>query len=481
MADLNAIDATALIQALDGRRISAVELLEASVARAAQTKTRINAVVAQDLGPARKRAKEIDERRAGGETSAGLGLLAGLPMTIKDTLDVDGLPASAGLRSLLDRAAGDAAAVGLVRTEGAVIWGKTNVPVMAGDWQSYNDLYGTTNNPWNIERTPGGSSGGAAAALATGVTPLEIGSDIGGSLRVPAGFCGVFAHKPTYGLVRQRGHIPPAPGTAAEPDLNVIGPMARSARDLRLLLSILSGGTVAAKTAPLVLAGMKVGLWLDEPAFILDAEVREVIESFATDLMNEGVVVEPIKSPFDGQRLLDAYIDLLMPLVAAGMPGGQKLAFRMARGPAKLAMAFGGRPAWAQQALAATLSHADWLAADEVRARAGLATKKLFERYEVIIAPTAPITAFPHNHKPFAGRKLVCSDNRKIPYDAMLRWIALATVCGLPATAMPAGLSGEGLPVGIQIIGPRGGDSTTLAVAQAIEERLGGFVAPDLG
>ncbi len=481
MADLNALDATALLQALDARRISAVELLEASAAKAHALKATLNAVVAEDLGPARVRAQQIDERRAAGATSHDIGLLAGLPMTIKDTLDVDGLPASAGLKAFLGRAAGDAAVVGRVRTEGAVIWGKTNVPVMAGDWQSYNALYGQTNNPWDADRTPGGSSGGAAAALASGITPLEIGSDIGGSLRIPASFCGVYAHKPTYGLVSQRGHVPPAPGMAAEPDLNVIGPMARSARDLRLLLSILASGPVAGKAPSAVLAGMKIGLWLEEPAFILDAEVRTAVEAFAADLTTEGAVVTQVHSPVDAPALLDAYQTLLLPLIAMGFPASQRRALEWMRGPAKLAQAMGMTPAWGTMALGATARHSEWLSADEVRAQMSRTMRTFFERHEVLIAPITPIVAFPHDHSPFAGRKLVCSDNQKIPYDAMLRWIALATVCGLPSTAMPIGFDGQGLPIGVQIIGPRGGDSKTLAVAQAIEERLGGFVAPELG
>ena len=478
MADLNALDATALLQALDGRRISALELLDASVARAHQLKDRINAVVAEAVEPARRRARQIDERRANGENSATIGKLAGLPMTIKDCFDVDGMPASAGLKSFLDRPAGDAAAVGHARTEGAVIWGKTNVPVMAGDWQSYNDLYGATSNPWDIERTPGGSSGGAAAALATGITPLEIGSDIGGSLRIPASFCGVYAHKPTYGLVPLRGHVPPPPGIVAEPDLGVAGPMARSARDLRLLLSVLAG-SVASKAAPMALAGVKVGLWLEEPAFILDADVRTVIEAFAADLASEGVAVEPIQSPVDGQHLLDTYRTLLMPIIAAGMPNRGTL--EMMRGPAKLAMALGGKPDWARSVLAMTATHHEWMIANEARVKMGHGVRRLFDKYEVIIAPVAPITAFPHDHGPFNRRKLHCSDNRKIPYEAMVRWIALATACGLPATTIPIGLSNDGLPVGVQLIGPRGGDAKTLAVAVAIEDRLGGFWAPEMG
>jgi amidase len=477
MADLRSLDATGMIQAMDTRRISALEFLDASIAQSHLLKDKLNAVVTEDPEPARAAARLIDDKRAKGETSETIGLLAGLPMTIKDTFDVDGMPASAGLKAFLGRAAGDAAAVGRTRTEGAVIWGKTNVPVMAGDWQSYNALYGTTNNPWDIERTPGGSSGGAAAALAAGITPLEIGSDIGGSLRVPANFCGVFSHKPTYGLVSQRGHVPPKPGAAAEPDLNVIGPMARSARDLRLLLSILANGPIAAKAPPAALAGLKVGLWIEEPAFALDAEVLTVIEAFAADLAAAGAVLEPVGSPVNADELIDVYIQLLYPIIMADLPASQRRSAQLLRGPAKW---FGGEARWARLARAATLTHHEWLIANERRAQFGRTMRRLFEKYDVLIAPISPVTAFAHDHSPFARRKLICSDGRKIPYDSMLNWIALATVCGLPVTAVPAGLGHQGLPVGVQIIGPRGGDSKTLAVAQAIEEQLGGFRAPVL-
>jgi amidase len=466
-----------MIQAMDAKRISALEFLDASIAQSHLLKDKLNAVVAEDAEPARAAARLIDDRRAKGETSETIGLLAGLPMTIKDTFDVGGLPASSGLKGFLGRAVGDAAAVGRARTEGAVIWGKTNVPVMAGDWQSYNAFYGTTNNPWDLERTPGGSSGGAAAALAAGITPLEIGSDIGGSLRVPANFCGVFAHKPTYGLVSQRGHVPPKPGSASEPDLNVVGPMARSARDLRLLLSILANGPIPARAAPTPLSGLKVALWLDEPAFALDAEVKLVVETFAADLAAQGAVIEAVTSPVNGVELIDVYLQLLYPIIMADLPAAQRRSMTLLRAPAKW---FGGEARWAKLARAATLTHHEWLIANERRAQFGRTMRRFFERYDVLIAPITPVTAFAHDHRPFAKRTLRCSDGAKIPYDSMLNWIALATACGLPATAIPVGISQTGLPVGVQIVGPRGGDSKTLGFAQGIEAELGGFRAPPL-
>jgi amidase len=476
LTEILSLDATAQLLALETKLISAAELLEASIARYQAVNPALNAVVAVDLDRARRRARAIDDQRVAGEH---LGALAGLPMTIKDTLDVDGLPASSGLKALLGRTPRDAVVVSRVRAEGAVIWGKTNVPVMAGDWQSYNGLYGTTNNPWDLTRTPGGSSGGAAAALASGVTALEIGSDIGGSLRVPAAFCGVFSHKPTWGLVSQRGHIPPRPGTLAERDLNVVGPMARSARDLRLLLSVLEEGSpMAAKAPPAELKDLRVGLWLEEPGFPLDPEVRAVVEAFAQKLAGLGCAIELVR-PVDGPALLVAYRQLLAPLIAEDMPAPRRRQMERMRGLATLALRFDGAArTWATQVLNNTASHAEWLAADEARARFGQHLREVFGRHDVLIAPVACVTAFPHDQTPFGQRRLRLSDGQSIAYGFMLNWISMATACGLPATAYPAGPSAGGLPVGVQIIGPRGGDARVLSVAQAIEDGLGGFIAP---
>jgi amidase len=463
---------------MDRKQIGALELLDASIAQSHRLKHTLNAVVAEDPKPARAAARAIDERRAKGETSEVIGLLAGVPMTVKDTFDVDGLPASAGLKAYLGRAVGDAAAVGRARTEGAVIWGKTNVPAMAGDWQSYNPLYGTTNNPWDLQRTPGGSSGGAAAALAAGITPIEIGADLSGSLRIPASFCGVCAHKPTYGIVSQHGLVPPR---ASDIDMAVAGPMARTVRDLRLLLSVMAQAPIPARAPPAVLQGLKIAVWLDEPRFVLDADVRRVVEGVATDLAGEGVAVETIQSPVDADALMFAYTLRLFSVLGASAPAERRRYERL-RGPAKWAVKRGAGPlSWAQGVLGYTARHVDWLEAVETTANLERIMRRLFERYEVLIAPVAPISAFPHDHRrSIFRRKLASSDGRRFGYLHLMDWIALATVCGLPATAVPIGTDANGLPVGLQIIGPRGGDSKTLAVAQAIEERLGGFRPPPM-
>ena len=478
MDDLLKRDATDQLAALNAKRVSAVELLKAALARHEQTHGQINAVVAVDLERAMNRARAVDDLRVRGETQ---GLLAGLPMTVKDTLDVVGLPASSGLRSLRQRQAEDASAVKLAKQAGAVIWGKTNTPVMAGDWQTFNALYGTTNNPWDEARTTGGSSGGAAAALAAGVTALEIGSDIGGSLRIPASFCGVYSHKPTWGLVDQHGHVPPSPGSWSERDLNVIGPMARSARDLRLLLSVIEDGPLAAKAPPAELKEARIALWLDEPSFPLDPEVRAAIESFAAELSAAGAQVTPIPSPVHMPSLMGAYQVLLGGVLGEDMPPATIRSLERMRGWARWQVGRGAGPTSnAAMTLAYTATHREWMAADAVRARLRHEIAGVFTRFDAILAPITPITAFPHDHRPFGKRRLVSSEGKAMPYTSMLNWISLATALHLPATAIPAGPTASGLPVGVQLIGPLSGDARMLALAQAIQENVRGFIAPQM-
>ena len=475
--DILSLDATAQLQELAALRISARELLDVSVVRMDWLNPKLNAVVSCDLDRAYASARIIDERRARGET---LGLLGGLPMTVKDTFDVEGLPASAGMKALLDRTAEDAAVVARVRSADAIVWGKTNTPVYAADWQTYNSLYGTTSNPWDPTRTPGGSSGGSAAAVAAGITALEIGADIGGSMRVPASFCGVFAHKPTYGLVSQRGLVPP-PGVVADLDLAVVGPMARSARDLRLLLSIIGESPIPAPAPPAELKRLKVALWLDEPAFPLDPDTKATLEAFARRLQTTGAIVDRIACPVSAERLMSTYILLLYAIIGATLPWAERGLYELLRRPAKIARAMGANAlSWAHCVLAYTARHREWLQADDVRAQLSDVMRGFFTHFDVLLAPISPTAAFLHDQRAVRRRTLKCSDGHEIAYIEMLKWIALATVCGLPSTAVPAGLNAEGLPVGIQIFGPRNGDALTLAVAQAIDEQFSGFRAPPL-
>ncbi|HEX8570594.1 MAG TPA: amidase family protein [Caulobacteraceae bacterium] len=468
-------DATDQLAALDKRRVSAEEILEAAIIRAEAVDPKLNALAARDLDRARQRARTIDEQRARGEPP---GRLAGLPMTIKDVLDVEGMPASSGVRENLKRIAGDAAAVARVRAQGAVIWAKTNAAPGASDWQTFNDLYGTTKNPWAPERTSGGSSGGAAAALAARLTPLEVGSDNAGSLRVPASFCGVLAHQPTYGLVPLRGHVPPDPGSLSEPDLNVIGPMARSVRDLRLLLSVLSSGQVPHEGRPEDLSELKAALWLDDPAFFIDGAVKDALKRFGMALEAEGAKVHPVNSPIDGEELLEVYVWLLYSLPTGASGPWTRVRNEVKRPFAKLAMSAGADPqSWALCTLAATARHREWLEADEARREFRRRMKAFFDRWDILVMPAAPVPPFPHDHRPRGKRKLQTADGRSAPYDAMVHWSALATVCGFPSVTLPTGVV-DGLPIGVQIVGPADGDARLLSIAQGIEERLGGYERP---
>jgi amidase len=402
----------------------------------------------------------------------------GLPIVDVRKHSLCGLPFSVDTFGRICKVRSVCHEVSRARAAGAIVWGKTNTPAKAADWQTYNRLYGTTNNPWDVERTPGGSSGGSAAALAAGLTTLEVGADIAGSLRVPASFCGVFAHKPTYGIVSQRGLVPP-PSFAGELDLAVVGPMARSARDLRLLLSVIADVPIPAVAPRVELKGLKVALWLEEPTFAVDREVEVIIRTFAQQLADAGAMIDPVNSPVDAKALMFAYTMLLFALTGAEMPSYQRRLYEVLRGAAKIACAMGAKPlSWAQGVLAHTARHREWLQANETRAQMADVMQDFFTRYDVLLSPAAPTPAFRHDHRLFALRKLKCSDGWRIAYLELLNWVGLATVCGLPATAVPAGLTGQRLPVGVQIIGPRGGDSRVLAVAQTIDEQIRGFRAP---
>ena len=460
LADLARLDATALLQALGARRIGAVELLDASIARANAT-AGLNAVVTRDADRVRAAAKKIDERRANAAPNEALGLLGGLPLAVSDTIDVDGMAATAGRKGWLDRAVGDAHAVGHARTEGALPWCKTNTSEGALGWRTANRLHGATKNPYDETRGTGGASGGAAAALAAGAAALALGSDLDGGMAVPASVCGVFAHRPTYGLVSQRGHVPPAPGRLAEPDLNVIGPMARSARDLRLLLSVLSAGPLPARAPPTDLSGLKLALWNE--GLILEPAARAVIDGLMAQLTAAGCIVEMVDPPVEPAVLQDTFATLVESLRGAEDPPSAIAVDR-----ARFARWFGAGPlSPAGLTLKRAVTHRQWLQAHEARARFGQAMRRLLERYEALIAPAALGPAF--------------VEARRSRNEARLSdWSALASTCHLPATVAPAGRTPEGLPVGVQIIGPRGGDSRTLALAQAIDEQIVGFTPPPL-
>ncbi len=467
--------ARTLLDRVASGELSAVDLLEEHIARHEAVDPVINAVVRTDLAAARARARELDRLMKAGIPS---GPLHGLPITIKDTFDVEGMPATAGAPEYAKRPAKtpDAEAVQRLRAAGAVIWGKTNTPYLAGDNQTFNQVHGRTSNPWDISRTPGGSSGGAAAALATGITPLELGSDIGGSLRLPAHFCGVAALKPTFGRTPILGHVPPAPGSLAIRDLNVAGPMARNVGDLRLMFSVLTGDVAPAPRRP-GLKARRIGVWAEDKAFPVSAECLAAVETAAEAAAQAGAQVIVAKPEIEGGALMDLYLQLLLPILASDMPSPLVKAMEVGR-PLARVLARGEPFSFGKWALYSAATHHDWLKADEARRRLKRSVSEFFSRWHAIITPVAPSTAFEHVETGDAVTRLLTVDGKPTPYHAFHSWIALATVCHLPSVVIPVPRGPGELPAGVQIIGPEGGDLDVLAIAEALEAEMGGFQRP---
>ena len=373
-----------------------------------------------------------------------------------------------------------------IKAAGAVVLGKTNVPLGLQDLQSFNEIYGTTNNPWDHERTSGGSSGGSAAALAAGFGALSIGSDIAGSLRSPAHFCGVYAHKPTLGLAATRGMVPPGtPALPAELDLAVVGPMARTARDLTLLLDVMAGpdpltlGVAYELTLPPArhqrLSDFRV-LVLDEHPFIpTGSAVRAGLHRVADALADAGARVErhsPLLPNLAEAAIL--YTQLLFSGSVARFPveAYEQLRTRAAD------LSADDQTLDATRLRGMVLSHRDWIEANNHRELHRHGWRQFFAEFDAVVCPITPTPAFPHDHDPdLLGRRLDI-DGVEYPFFDQLVWAGLATMPGLPATAIPAGRSNDGLPVGVQLIGPMFEDRTTLRLAELLEQRIGGFQAP---
>jgi amidase len=475
--------ATALSAALAAKKVSAVELALDAIGRIERHDGKINAICVRDFERGLDAARAADAARARGETKP----LLGIPLTVKESYNVAGVPTTWGFPAQKDFVPGeDALSISRVRAGGGVILGKTNIPVGLGDWQSYNDIYGTTSNPYDLGRTPGGSSGGSSAALAAGYGPLSLGSDIGGSLRVPAFHCGVYAHKPTFALAPSRGHTPPPfPPLPGDRDLAVIGPMARSAADLSLLLDVIAGPDPmeAGKAYTLALPPPRHGalknfrvLVVDtDPVLPTNAAVRVAIDRLAANLGKADVKIErqsPLLPDFAASSRL--YMRMLMSFLGATVApeihaSAQQAATQLAPDDMSLA---------AERLRGITLSHRDWVLADGARARLRAQWRVLFGTFDAVICPVMPTPAYQHDHSPEQEKRRINIDGKDYVYSDQLAWPGIATLPGLPATAIPIGLSPEGLPVGVQIVGPWLEDRTPLKLAELIEREFGGFVRP---
>jgi len=480
MEDRAFASATQLAGEIRDRRIGSLELLDFFVARAERHNPALNAVVAWQVDQARERARAADAALARGEI---WGPLHGVPMTVKESFNLAGLPSTWGNPVWkVNKAAENAVLVDRLLAAGAVIYGKTNVPLMLQDSQSYNEVYGTTNNPWDPTRGPGGSSGGEGAALAAGFAALGAGSDIAGSLRNPAHYCGIYSHKPTWGLVPTRGHSPT--GALSPTDISVVGPMARAAEDLDLAMRVLAGPDLiqqATWRAALPearhrrLGDFRVAVWTQSPLCELDASVADRIEAAVGALRGAGAKVDETARPaFDDAEHQELFMLLLRAATASRMSDKDFEAQREIATTLKPE----DKSSRAAVARGATLYHRGWGAANEARTKLRFAWREFFEDHDVLLAPVAATAAFPHDHNPDRDARLVPVNGKHRPYQEQIFWAGVASRSYLPATAAPLGLTESGLPVGCQIIGAEGEDLTTIEFARLLAAEIGGFIPP---
>ena len=473
-----------LVSALQRRTISASELLEHAIARIEALDPRLNAIVVRDFERAREAARAADAALARGERRP----LLGVPATVKEAFNVAGLATTWGYPQCRDYIPEqDALVVTRLKAAGAVVLGKTNVPEGLGDFQSYNDIYGTTNNPWDLSRSPGGSSGGSAAALAAGFGPLSFGSDIGGSLRMPAHFCGVYAHKPTLGLVSMRGYNqPPSPPRPGHGDLAVLGPMTRTATDLELALQLVAEpdeeqegiGYRLSLPAPRhqKLSDFRVVVVDTHPLIPTSNAVRAAMNRVAERLAHAGVAVA---SPGPALPDLAESARIYMRLLAAATSSRMTPEAFAQTQTAAVTLMPDDHSLTAERTCGYVMRHREWLQIDAARARAAQQWRLFFRDWDVVLYPSAAVVAFPHDHSLPIEEGHLDIDGRNYPYlDACYIWADPASTCGLPATAAPIDRSPTGLPIGVQIIGPHLQDRTTIAFAALMEREFGGFTPP---
>ncbi len=437
--------------------IGSVELLDAQLARLERLNPQVNAVCTLAVEAARERASAADEATANGQS---WGPLHGLPVTIKDAIATAGIRSTGGSPVLLDHVPQhDAPVVASIKNAGAIVFGKTNVPLWSGDFQTFNEMFGTTNNPWDLARVPGGSSGGAAAAVACGMTSFEIGTDIGGSVRVPSAFCGVFGHKPSFGAIPTLGYLDEPNGGVTESDVNVFGPIARSADDLAMLFDLLAGPTpdravgwrLDLPRADITdLRSLRVATWFDEPSVPMDNEMIAILDGVAEYLSRLGVAVDRRARPqFD--------------FTEAWTTGGWLIG-------AACNISDGERD----------VSHNQWLLADRQRARLRHRWAEFFENVDVLLCPITLTPAFPHQQEgTWATREIVVNDT-SVSYLSLEAWPALIGSAYLPSTSTPVGHTASGLPVGVQVVSPYLHDHRSIAVAGLISDLVDGYAVPPI-
>ena len=474
--------ATELAALLRTGVVSSRDLLEEHLERISRLDPVLGAVVTLDAEGARAQAVAADRALSAGEPA---GPLHGLPVTVKDCLETRGMRTTSGSTALVGYVPDqDATVVARLRAAGAIIVGKTNLPEWAGDSQTSNELFGETRNPWNLSCSPGGSSGGPAVATAAGLSAFDLGSDLGGSIRLPASACGVYGLKPTHGIVPTRGHIPPGPGTRSPLDIGCIGPLARDAADLDLALGIIAGPDPVRAVAwrldlPAPRAGRlqdyRIGVWLEDEICPLDSAVLDTLSAAVDALGSAGVPVVDVAS--DLQPTFAETYELSRALIqAAVVPFLPQEAYDHAVSVAADEGASEEARRWARHVTATAPETGRRL---ERRAALAEVWAELFDRVDVVLMPVLPTTALPHD--PASGNdRQVIVNGRPFPYGDQFPWVQVPGALHLPVVAAPAGLARNGLPVGIQVVGPLYGDRTVIDVARRMADVVGGYQPPPI-
>lgn len=479
--DLHYLPAHVLAEKIKNKEISSLELTQHYIERIEKYDGDINSVIVKTFDEAILAATEADEAIS---KKQELNILHGVPMTIKESYNIEGQSTTWGIPDFKGNIAKeDGLAVKRFKKSGAHFLGKTNVPLNLADFQSYNDIYGTTGNPWDVKTTPGGSSGGSAAALAAGFTSLEAGSDIGGSIRNPAHYCGVFGHKPSHAIIPSSGHelIPNVP----EPDLSVCGPLARSAKDLEIALDIMAGPIERESRGWQLnlpesrrsnLKDFKVAIWSNDEIAPVSKEIAERCEEVGKNLESVGVNVSYAAKP--DHDFLKSEINYQLLLQSVMQSGMSEEEFKKIE---EIANNLESDDFSVEAILArgTVLSHRNWIRQNYAREQTKISWENFFNKWDILICPQLATTAIEHDHRKISDRTIMV-DNQEQRYFQQIFWPGLAVNAHLPSTVFPTGLSRDGMPIGLQAIGGAYEDKTTIKFAELYEQEFKAFVVPNL-